>query len=284
MADEPDAPPQPVSAALDEQGPLPGRVPTFGVSPPGDDQTTTPAVAESGAPHARIWETVKAACPWPPLPSSWQVLDEPCLSAMNRLDDDPDGFAPPGWRDVLLEDPLGTRRAVAAALARHDCSAVALAEDWPGETRHALREACAADAMVRLAEVQDKCVERLHTDWEAVHARSQAMIEDISDSQEKYHRLVEDDHRRGAFIYWETYMCRTVPPQAFDWIEALPVPPGDPTARRRNRPPITQALDLYDAARRLGAEIPDWALGQLELIAEIENRREQDVPEDGLGV
>lgn len=227
------------------------------------------------------WETVKSVCPWPPLPSSWLVLDEPCLSAMNRLDDDPDGFAPPGWRDVLLDEPLGTRRAVAAALAQHDCSTVALADDWPGETRPALREACAAGAMVRLAELQDKCVERLHTDWETVRARAQAMVEENSDNQEEYHRQVESDHRARAGLYWETYMCRTVPPETFEWIEALPVPPGDPTAHRYNRPPITQALDLYDAARRLGAEIPDWALGQLELVAEIENRREQDVPNDG---
>lgn len=278
----PEAPPQPVSAPLNEAGQLPGHVPTFGVSPPGDDQTTRAAVAESGSARARIWETVKAVCPWPPLPSSWQVLDEPCLSAMNRLDDDPDGFAPPGWRDVLLNDPLRTRREVAAALARHDCSVVALAHDWPGETRPELRAGCAADAMLRLAELQDKCVERLHKDWEQVHARAEAMVEEISDSQEEYHRLIESDYRASTFIYWETYMCRTVPPETFEWIEALPVPPGDPTAHRYNRPPITQALDLYDAARRLGAEIPDWALGQLELIAEIEKRREQDVPEDGL--
>ncbi|MCY3839773.1 MAG: hypothetical protein OXH09_14150 [Gammaproteobacteria bacterium] len=75
-----------------------------------------------------------------------------------------------------------------------------------------------------------------------------------------------------------------MPSEAFEWIEALPMPPGDPTAHRYNRPPITQALDLYDAARRLGAEIPDWALGRLELQAEIEKRREQEGRRAGKGV
>ena len=195
---------------------------------------------------------------------------------MNRLDDNPADGARPGWRDQLLDDPLGTRRTVAAALDRPECGVVALAHDWPGEIRPELRRACSTEAMLRLAALQDKCVERLHTDWEQVHTRSQARVERISDSQEEYHRLVERDNKAAAGLYWETYMCRKVPPEALEWVEALPVPPGDPTAHRYNRPPITQALDLYDAARRLGAEIPDWALGRLELEAEIAKRREQD--------
>ena len=74
-----------------------------------------------------------------------------------------------------------------------------------------------------------------------------------------------------------------MPPEAFEWIEALPVPPGDPTASRYNRPPITQALDLYDAARRLGADIPDWAMGRLELVAEIERRLGQGLLDETEG-
>ena len=222
------------------------------------------------------WETVRSVCPWPPLPSSWLVLDEPCLSAMNRLDDNPEGGAPPGWRDVLLDDPLGTRRAVEAALDRPECGVVTLADDWPGNVRPDLREACAAEEMIRLASLQDKCLEKLHADWVRIKARTQAMIEQAAETLEEYHTLVESDHRRSAHNFWRNYMCRKVPPEALEWVEALPVPPGDPTAHRYNRPPITQALDLYDAARRLGAEIPDWALGRLELEAEIAKRREQD--------
>ncbi|MDE0442824.1 MAG: hypothetical protein OXL38_11955 [Gammaproteobacteria bacterium] len=267
-------PGEPASTALLAAQPDAEREQPVGVEvalPDGD----SPVEAEP--PQDRIWETVKSVCPWPPLPSSWQILDEPCLSAMNKLKLDN------GWRRVLA-DPLGTRRAVAEALARHDCRTVALANDWPGETRPDLREACGSGAMVRLAELQGKCVERLHTDWETLHVSSQDRIARTSRSQEDYHRRVDRRLKGGAHNYWETYMCRTVPPEAFEWIEALPVPPGDPTAHRHNRPPITQALDLYDAARRLGADIPDWALGRLELEAEIRERREQARRRAGKGV
>ena len=214
-----------------------------------------------------FWDSVRSACPWPPLPSSWEVLDEPCRSVM-EIPDDSSWWTP-------LGDALDTRRTVAAALGNPEC-AVALADDWPGELRPELREPCSAAAMVRLAEFQDQCVERLHTDWEKVHAWSVASTLSISDSQEEYHRLVEDDNRASAGLYWETYLCRKVPPEAFEWIGALPVPPGDPTASRYERPPITQALDLYDAARRLGAEIPDWALEKLEYRAEVRRRQLAD--------
>ena len=217
---------------------------------------------EPEPPDALLWEAVTRHCPWPPLPASWQVLDEPCRSAMDRLrlaeEQDTDAR---GWREVLAH-PVAARRAVAAALDRPECRVP------EGETRPGLHEACSAEAMLRLASLQDKCVERLHTDWERVRDRSRARVERIAESQEEYHRLVESAHRSRAHIYWETYICRTVPAEAFAWVGVLPEPPGDPTAHRYNRPPITQALDLYDAARRLGADIPDWATGQLELIAE----------------
>ena len=248
-------------------------VPATAVSPPPepsfpsppDRQTADATVEPATAPEDpdRLWVAVRRLCPWPPLPSSWEVLGEACLSAMEDLVGD-------GWRRPLA-DALGTRRAVAAALDNPECR-VALAQDWPGETRSGLREPCSAAAMVRLAELQDQCVERLHTDWESVRVRSMAGVNRISDSQEEYHRRIERDHRRHAYIYWETYLCRTVPPAALEWIGALPVPPGDPAAHRHERPPITQALDLYDAARRLGGEIPDWALKKLEFRAEVRAR------------
>ena len=185
-----------------------------------------------------------------------------------------------GWRWPLADAPLGTRRTVAAALYNPECE-VALAEDWPGEIRAELREPCSAAAMIRLAELQDQCVERLHTDWESVRKQSKAMVEEISDSQEKYYHWIESDNKRQTYLYWETYLCRKVPPEAFEWIEALPVPPGDPAASRHERPPITQALDLYDAARRLGAEIPDWALEKLEYRAEVRRRELGSRSDDG---
>lgn len=136
----------------------------------------------------------------------------------------------------MLADPVGARRAVAEALDRPECRAP-LSESWPGEVRPDLYKACSAEAMLRLASLQDKCVERLHTDWEKVWSRSVGRAEEIADTQEKYHRMVESDHYARANNYWRTYTCRTVPPEAFEWIEALPVPPGDPTANRYGRPP-----------------------------------------------
>ena len=269
--------PEPPAAAVSTP-PVATASPPEPSFPPAPDRQTAEAVVEpAAAPHDpdRLWEAVRRQCPWPPLPSSWEVLGKPCLSAMENLDED-------GWRRPLA-DALGTRRAVAAALDNPECR-VALAQDWPGETRPALREPCSAAAMMRLADLQDHCIERLHTDWESVLVRSHAMVDRISDSQEEYHRLVEADNKASAGLFWETYMCRMVPPEAFEWIEALPVPPGDPAASRHERPPITQALDLYDAARRLGAEIPDWALGRLEFRAEVRRRGLADANGSGDGI
>ena len=259
-----DAPePLPATSEPAPQPPADPVVPPGADRPAGGDQQASDAAEPPPEPGDRLWEAVRRHCPWPPLPSSWEVLGEPCLSAMDNLDED-------GWRRPLA-DALGTRRAVVAALDNPECG-VALTDGWPGETRPDLRRSCEAAAMMRLADLQDQCVERLHTDWESVRVQSMAMVDEISDSQEKYHRLVEDDHMARAYLYWETYMCRMVPPEAFEWIGALPVPPGDPSASRHERPPITQALDLYDAARRLGAELPDWALEKLEYRAEVRRR------------
>ena len=258
-----DAPaPEPASTAVAVPPPAAPSV------APSADVPTAAAVSEPPPDdQERLWEAVRRHCPWPPLPASWEVLGTPCLSAMEDLDEN-------GWRRPLA-DALDTRRAVAAALDDPRCR-VALARDWPGETRPALREPCRAAAMVRLAVLQDQCVERRHTDWESVRVRSNAMVDRISDTQEKYHRWIEDNNKRRAGLYWETYLCRMLPPEAFEWIGALPVPPGDPTADRYERPPITQSLDLYDASRRLGGEIPDWALGKLEYRAEVRRRQLAD--------
>ena len=185
---------------------------------------------------------------------------------MSRLRPDKSLNDARGWREALA-DPVGTRRSVVEALDRPECR-VPPSDDWPGETRPDLYEICSAEAMLRLASLQDKCVERRHADWESIRSRSMAQVDRISDSQEEYHRRIESDDRARAGLYWEAYMCRTVPPEAFEWIETLPVPIGDPTANRYGRPPITQALDLYLAARRLGAEIPDGLIGRLKVHAE----------------
>lgn len=119
------------------------------------------------AAREQLVEVARRHCPWPPHPSSWYTLDERCETALNRflLTDD--------WRRVL-DNPLATRAAVTAALDKPECrphlgdlrkTPWSKLPRWRGEPRPELREACASDAMVRLADLQHKCVERLNQDW-----------------------------------------------------------------------------------------------------------------------
>lgn len=246
-------PPLPAVAPAPEAAPTPegGGMPE--PEPDWRDPTT----------RGRLVEAARHHCTWPPHPSSWYALDEPCETALNRflLTDD--------WRRVL-DNPLATRHAVVAAFEDPECRPHAgdprqtSGREWRRlrrEPRPELREACAADAMARLADLQHKCVERLHQDWAKSHDKAidrlDRMAAEDSYTQDRYYRLVEDEHYRSTHIYWETHMCRSVDPGAFEWVDALPEPPGDPAAPRYNRPAISQWLDLYDAADRLGAEIPE---------------------------
>ena len=211
----------------------------------------------------RLVEAARRHCTWPPHPTSWYVLDEPCETALNGF------FLTDDWRRVL-DNPVGTRHAVTAAFENPECRphggdpGQASQGEWlrlRGEPRPELREACAADAMARLADLQHKCIERLHQDWTRIYDKGTESLDRIatekSYTQERYHRLVQDEHYRYIRICWETHMCRSVRPAAFEWVDALPEPPGDPAAPRYNRPPISQWLLLYDAAERLGADIPE---------------------------
>ena len=247
-------------------------VPPLPTAPHGLEAAPTPADAggipepeldwRDPATRDRLVEVARRHCTWPPHPTSWYTLDEPCETALNRflLTDD--------WRRVL-DNPLATRHAVVAAFQNPECRPHAgdprqtSGREWRrrrGEDRPELREACAADAMARLADLQHKCVEQLHQDWVKSHDRAMGRIDRMAEesyTQDRYYRLVEDEHYRSVSIYWETHMCRSVDPGAFEWVDALPEPPGDPAAPRYNRPAISQWLDLYDAADRLGAEIPE---------------------------
>ena len=229
---------------------------------------------------AAQWEVVKRYCTWPPEPSAWSVLDGPCLSAMDALRLDAE------WR-LAMEDPMGTRRAVVAALDDPQCHVP------PGESRPDLHEACAAGAMVRLARLQRLCIEKAHLDFEGgiprARARSlQSAIRRSGGSQKEYLRAVEEINRRHAYVLWAAYTCRSAM-DALAWLEALPRPPGDlanaglevydPRFEGREdvinaakaeigedvgfidyvAPRLTQDVELFALARRLGAKLPDWA-------------------------
>ena len=158
------------------------------------------------------------------------------------------------WQHALGA-PVETRRAVAAALDRPECQVPV------GERRPDLYEACAAEAMVRLALLQRKCVRVLRIDWDEVYSPAHATAPaNIAVDQQQYYAMEASNREGAANNLWRVYTCRTVPPEAFEWIEALPEPRGDPTSPdlRLRRIPHTQQEDLYAAARRLGATVPDW--------------------------
>ena len=219
-----------------------------------------------------LWNAVERDCPWPPEPSSWRVLDDRCRSAMTRTDANED------WRRVF-DDPLGTRRAVVEALGRPECRVptTTVADDgtlrWPGETRPDLRESCAAEAMVRLADLQYECVETLHTDWDELITGLPDYGALLADSQEEYYSRARDKHRTDALNLWHVYICRFVPPEVFDWVDELPDPPAIPEQIRgpvhvRALFEVTQRTDLYQAARRLGWDFPDATMNWLKYEAE----------------
>ena len=189
---------------------------------------------------------VKRTCPWPPTPSTWRQLDAACLTVMARHD------ANDQWRLAFGKDPFQTRLAVVAALDDAACHVPA------NETKPTLQEACAAEAMVRLAALQDSCVYHLHWDPEDMYSAGRTeLARDASDvSQEDYFDMVERQHQRDAYSLWQFHMCRSVADAAV-WVDKIP-PPADPlkeserSLRRNGGLPKTQAIDLREAARRLG--------------------------------
>ena len=239
----------------------------------GDGGGTGPPVVDwrDPATHELLVESVRPHCPWPPHPASWRALDEPCEAALDRF------YLTDQWRSVLA-DAVETRRAVAAALDDPDCrphdadARRTSWSEWPrwdGEPRLELREACAADAMVRLAKLQHMCVLRLRLDERGIGEvdRHDASILEVDDlgaehawDQETYYRRMAAHHSIVAGSYWADYKCRSLPATAFDWLDQLPEPPKDQVRSFAHPSASTQALHLYDAARRLGAEVPTWTL------------------------
>ena len=193
---------------------------------------------------------------------SWRVLGAPCLDAMDAIMMNED------WR-LVLDDPLGTRRAVAEAFDWPDCRVPPPVDadgnlSWPGEVRADLREPCAAGSMVRLAKLQAMCIVNVHRDWEVAfeideHARLNWFSRRPPDMT-LYHREVKDRNHGSARVLWEVYRCRSVPPEALEWIDALPAPPDlsaiEPIMVNTNPVAVTQVRHLEEAARRLGWDFP----------------------------
>ncbi|MCY3838007.1 MAG: hypothetical protein OXH09_05060 [Gammaproteobacteria bacterium] len=229
-----------------------------------------PAAAPPQPPPASPRELAEAEaerlCPWPPDQLSWQVLDAPCREAMDSF------TMSDSWRRVLDDpDPLGTRRAVVDALENPECRVP------PGEARPDLRETCAASAMVQLAHLQARCALPKDSDVDDALDIVRALYE-TSDLAE-YHGRAREQNHRAALAYWRAYRCRSVPPAALEWVEALPPPPRGAIMgilewgvffNVDESREITQAGYLLEAARRLGLDLaphdepgPSWATAQL---------------------
>ena len=236
-----------------------------------------PSAPPAADPRLFAEAEVERHCPWPPDPLSWQVLGTPCLEAMDAIMMDDD------WRRVL-DDPVGTRHAVVEALDRPGCQVPPPVDAkgnlaWPGEVRADLQESCAAGAMVRLAELQELCIANVNKDWDMAYAVDRWYEEarfDEKPDMAKYHHEIADRNHGYARVFWEVYMCRSVPPEALAWVDALPDPPSDLSAIQpamlRTLEEVTQRLHLYEAARRLGWDftparldmLRNWAARQLE--------------------
>ena len=210
-------------------------------------RTAPPVPAVPVVPY---WERVKRDCPWPPTLDSWTEVSGECDAA---LMESPRFFT--GWRRRLsLHDPEETRRAVVAALDDPQCRVP------PGEERPDLYEACAAEALIRFAEMQHTCVNVLGRDWDLAERSSRNLMEwrilKTGDLQE-HRELAESGHWIFAELLWGYSLCSRVPPGVLDWLDVLPVPEANPEQQpKRYLPAPTQAPELREIARRLGATIP----------------------------
>ncbi len=261
-----------------QRTPLPAATATSveGVLPPGRQRSAT---------DSELAEVARTAgCPWPPRPDTWRDLGGECLESLNRLELDS------AW-NLALHDPAGDRRAVATAFDDIECHVpLHEADDRRPAPRPDLYEVCAAESMVRLALLQRLCARTavsiedlesaLDEDLKAIDRMvGRIVARSNSDPQGNFHRLVADNDASNVRRYWKAHMCRSVREEAFDWIEALPLP----AIKRGDQPPpqgVTVELDdgsflhatlppplpsdytqeeaLFRAAHRAGADVSRW--------------------------
>ena len=224
-------PPPPVQPRADSVQAAAGAVAAASRRPPFPPPQVAPAAnARDGASK---WERVERHCPWPPTPDAWTEVSGECDAAMMDLD----GTHYPDW----LRDTEETRRAVVAALDDPQCRVP------PGETRVDLHGACAAEAMVRVAKMQHACLYVLGKDWSNRPETGLGSVE--RGDLEEYHRLVDGAEHMFARRMWGYSLCARLPPGVLGWIDTLPAPSGETSFVP------TQAPELFEAARRLGATV-----------------------------
>lgn len=173
--------------------------------------------------------------PWTPLPISDRIV----------------------WRDVFT-DPVALRHRVDEAAAKAECRAMR------GESRHELRDDCAADAFARLSVLQRACGRILYWDGSDYHDgwavewdwERRSLNEDARDS-EAHARGTATLAESELHFAWRLRKCRTVPAMAMSRVFALQMPPHQ--LRRY------QDTELLQVAARLGSP---WANTQAGAVPE----------------
>ena len=210
-----------------------------------------------GAPEPPLgdddYEDARRVCPWPPSVGTWRDLGGDCLRVMNNIKRRHEYYRRVFFLD---DDPVATRRAVVAALDRPECHVP------EGEARPDLLDACAAEAMVRLGDLQDECVGVLRADWDGYLDRWTALISKTASEegrgQDYYHGKVGERQEALAGGLWSLFRCRSVQ-EVLEWIDTLPIPPPPRNPQvhiRRLDPPDSQAPYLIELAGRLGYRRP----------------------------
>ena len=253
------------------------RDPGNGTDPPPAAATTSVAVAEPAQEldHDTLWRLC---------PSLWGKFSDDCMAALEaRYVDRPGQLRrfsmppfPPGtpitWRQVYA-DPAATRRIVADALRNPQCR---VAE---GQVRLDLREVCAADAITRLAILQQQCGVILEdtTDSTAQWLRESALSRlenDASLDSDEYHRRRTEEDEGGFWGAWHVRKCRAAESTVTAWLPEFPAPPEDSDTRIHSGI-YDQAKYLIPAAARRGSE---WALARtLGSVAHINAMAELDL-------
>ena len=173
--------------------------------------------------------------PWTPLPISDRIV----------------------WRDVFA-DPMALRRRVDEAAAKPECRAMR------GESRHELRDACAADAFARLSVLQRACGRIPYWDGSDYHDgwavewewERRSLHEDARDS-EAHARGTATLAESELHFAWRLRKCRSVPTEAMSRVFALRPSP-------HHFGPY-QHTELLHVAARLGSP---WANTQAGAVPE----------------
>ena len=161
------------------------------------------------------------------------------------------------WRDVFA-DPMEQRRLVEEAAAKEQCRAM------PGESRHQLRDACAADAFARLSVLHRACGWILGWDGSEHHDgwafewewERRALDENPKDGEGRAKAKATLAESELHFA-WRLRKCRLVPTAAMARVLGLRLPP--------HQSGRYQHTELLHVAARLGSP---WANAQASALPE----------------